>query len=480
MRLALDVLALRAEEWLLSVAGPDWVQRYGRPVRYERLPRGTEAVRRPCAAKVGQDGIRLLEALYDPQAPAGLRDLPAVQVLRQVWIQQGTTAAVNWAGAGRSPSATGPAGRGVRRRDTGSPEADGRPGPATTRVPWASVEIVTPHDPGARYSQKVTPSGQREWIGYRDHRTEACGQSRANVIVQVVTRPATEQDIDAPDRIHQGIAAQDLRPTERLVDGGYTSPDSIHHAAQQWNIDLAGPVRADHRAAERPGFAKEDFHVKLAGPNCHLPNSLSVMPSSIPMRPMNRAHGNLPPALVRAPRARDPGDPGAHPRHHNPRPHVEHACGQHQQPRCATGPEQARDGREQPTHNAYRQHREDHTERPLRPTQDTAVAVPAAAPSGGLLDGRGERGVRHGGPSRVGPGQDRAGRASPPANQPAEGAARRAHRCSFQSPGPPSAARHAFGRGRGRESRDRDPRGYGDFVRCRHLPGAEVLGRRSW
>ncbi len=87
------------------------------------------------------------------------------------------------------------------------------------------MEIVTPHDPEARYSQKVTPSGQREWIGYRDHQTEACGRASANVIVQVVTRPATEQDIDALDRIHQGIAAQDLQPTEHLVDGGYTSPD---------------------------------------------------------------------------------------------------------------------------------------------------------------------------------------------------------------------------------------------------------------
>ena len=86
------------------------------------------------------------------------------------------------------------------------------------------MEIVTPHDPEARYSQKVTPSGQREWIGYRDHQTEACGRASANVIVQVVTRPATEQDIDALDRIHQGIAAQDLRPTEHLVDGGIHQP----------------------------------------------------------------------------------------------------------------------------------------------------------------------------------------------------------------------------------------------------------------
>jgi transposase len=109
LRLALDVLALRAQEWLLSVAGPDWVQRYGRPVRYERLPRGTEAVAAH-VLQVGRDGIRLLEALYDPQAPADLRDLPAVQVLRQVWIQQywyDEAGQLGWRGP--KSRATGPA-----------------------------------------------------------------------------------------------------------------------------------------------------------------------------------------------------------------------------------------------------------------------------------------------------------------------------------------------------------------------------------
>ena len=278
VRLALDALAARAEGWLLSVAGPDWVQRYGRPVRYERLPRGTEAVAAH-VLQVGRDGIRLLEALYDPQAPHDLRDLPAVQVLRQVWIQQywyNDEGQLGW----RGPKSTRDRAsrRGARRRDTGTAQAEGRPDPATARVPWASVEIVTPHDPQARYSQKVTPSGQREWIGYRDHQTEACSETGANVIVQVVTRPATEQDIDALDRIHQGITAQDLQPTAHLVDGGYTSPDSIHHAAQKWNIDLVGPVRVDRRAAERPGFAKEDFHVDWQARTVTCPNGVSSPP----------------------------------------------------------------------------------------------------------------------------------------------------------------------------------------------------------
>lgn len=118
----------------------------------------------------------------------------------------------------------------------------GRPDPATARVPWASVEIVTPHDPQARYCQKLTAAGQKSWIGYRDHQTETCEGVGANVIVHVVTTPAPEQDIDAVDRIHNGLGAVGLRPFEHFVDAGYTTPAAIHAAAEMHGIDLVGPA----------------------------------------------------------------------------------------------------------------------------------------------------------------------------------------------------------------------------------------------
>jgi hypothetical protein len=42
------------------------------------------------ATQIGVDGYRLLQAVTHPQAPAWLRQIPAVDILRQVWVQQYT------------------------------------------------------------------------------------------------------------------------------------------------------------------------------------------------------------------------------------------------------------------------------------------------------------------------------------------------------------------------------------------------------
>ncbi|MFI5649230.1 hypothetical protein [Kitasatospora sp. NPDC051705] len=62
-------------------------QALGRPVRYDRLPKETSE-RRRYALTVGADGMRLFQALLSPDAPARLRWLPKVEVMRQVWVQQ--------------------------------------------------------------------------------------------------------------------------------------------------------------------------------------------------------------------------------------------------------------------------------------------------------------------------------------------------------------------------------------------------------
>ncbi|MBD3008224.1 transposase [Streptomyces sp. 5-10] len=40
LRLALEDLAVHAEEWLSQIITPEWGDRYGRPLRYDRIPRG--------------------------------------------------------------------------------------------------------------------------------------------------------------------------------------------------------------------------------------------------------------------------------------------------------------------------------------------------------------------------------------------------------------------------------------------------------
>lgn len=52
-----------------------------------RLPR-TAPEREALAVTIGADGFDLLDAIYCQTAPIELRQLSAVEVLRQVWLQQ--------------------------------------------------------------------------------------------------------------------------------------------------------------------------------------------------------------------------------------------------------------------------------------------------------------------------------------------------------------------------------------------------------
>jgi transposase len=86
LRHALNVLAIIAPHWLRSQAPPEWAERYAaRPSEY-RLPKG-DIKRIAWAEQTGADGIRLLTALYANSTPPDLRSLPAVETLRQVWVQ---------------------------------------------------------------------------------------------------------------------------------------------------------------------------------------------------------------------------------------------------------------------------------------------------------------------------------------------------------------------------------------------------------
>ena len=63
------------------------VLRYGQRFSDYRLPKGKHD-RQQLAETIGQDGVHLLTQIYGAAAPAALRALPAVETLRQVWIQQ--------------------------------------------------------------------------------------------------------------------------------------------------------------------------------------------------------------------------------------------------------------------------------------------------------------------------------------------------------------------------------------------------------
>jgi hypothetical protein len=83
----LEALAVVAPAWPAGLIPPEWTSRYGQRGDHWRLPKAEQA-RLERAVEVGRDGLVPLEALYGPDAPAGLADLEAVQVLRATWIQQ--------------------------------------------------------------------------------------------------------------------------------------------------------------------------------------------------------------------------------------------------------------------------------------------------------------------------------------------------------------------------------------------------------
>src|SRR4051812_38234857 len=106
LRAALNSLATVAPQWLRSWVPPAWFDRYAARVEESRLPKGEEA-RYAHGEAIGVDGFRLLNAVYGEAAPRGLGELPAVEVLRRVWLAQFylEQGRVRWRRAGDLPPA---------------------------------------------------------------------------------------------------------------------------------------------------------------------------------------------------------------------------------------------------------------------------------------------------------------------------------------------------------------------------------------
>ena len=87
LRAALEALAAAAPGWLAGAIDPSWQQVYGARIDDLHLP--AEPDRTPeLMIRYGTDGYWLLEQVLGPGAPGWLRELPAVQALRRIWIQQ--------------------------------------------------------------------------------------------------------------------------------------------------------------------------------------------------------------------------------------------------------------------------------------------------------------------------------------------------------------------------------------------------------
>ncbi|MFV2096475.1 IS1182 family transposase, partial [Micromonospora sp. LOL_014] len=238
LRAALEALAAAAPHWLTSVIDDSWTGVYGTRVDNLRLPE-SRTRRDELMVRYGIDGYHLLDAAHHPDAPQWLAQIPAVQTLRLIWIQQFYRDTDN-------------AGQEVRRREH-APDGDG--------VPPGRDRVISPYDLDARYSIKRDTG----WGGYKVHFTETrdpptgtTGRETGrgehpNLITNVATTTATVPDSAMTAIIHQRLADKALTPAEHLVDSGYPSAEIIVTAARRHGITLISPMLIDPSAQARAG-----------------------------------------------------------------------------------------------------------------------------------------------------------------------------------------------------------------------------------
>lgn len=87
LRAGLNALAVVAPEWLRSHSQTEWIKRYSTRIEEHRQPK-SESQRLQLAQTYGKDGMGLLNCVFDTASPVWLRAVPAVEMLRRVWVQQ--------------------------------------------------------------------------------------------------------------------------------------------------------------------------------------------------------------------------------------------------------------------------------------------------------------------------------------------------------------------------------------------------------
>jgi transposase len=199
-----------------------------------RLPKEREK-REGLMQVIGSDGIYLMSSLLDTPEKQELRELPGVEILRQIWVQQ------YW-----MEYPEGEEQYRVRlRTDDNQPPGDKR--------------IHSPYDVDCRYCTKRST----EWVGYKVHLTETCEAETVHLITHVETSSAVEQDVSVTERIHAALDAKGILPGEHLLDTGYIGAELLVNAKEDYGIVICGPVRKDvlWQANSGDGFGLSNFQI---------------------------------------------------------------------------------------------------------------------------------------------------------------------------------------------------------------------------
>jgi transposase len=183
LRHTLNVLAEVAPDWLLAQIDAEWFDRYSRRFDEYRFPKA-QTQRLELAETIGADGHRLLAAVYESSAPAWLAELPAVEILRRVWVQQ------FFIEEGR-----------CRWR-------------SNENIPPPALIIASPYDLDARLGVKRNHG----WIGYKVHLTETCDDDKPHLIVHTETRCSNHAGLGHGRTDSQRLRAKEL-PSQSACRG---------------------------------------------------------------------------------------------------------------------------------------------------------------------------------------------------------------------------------------------------------------------
>ncbi|MFI9276167.1 IS1182 family transposase [Kitasatospora sp. NPDC052896] len=246
VRAALNALAAACPNWVdQALVVEDWSRRYADRIDTWRLPT-SKAKQDALALHYAKDGYTLLHAVYAHGSPAWLRELPAVQSLRIVLVQNYTRTT---AGNGHIR---------VKRRERTEDGGDG--------LPPGPIRLASPYDTDTRWSAKR----ETFWNGYKLHISETCHPqadgdrpARPNIITNVATTASTLPDTKALEPIHQSLQRRRLLPSRHYLDSGYPSADLIVSSTKTYGVALITPVLLDtsHQAKAGQGFAAHDFTI---------------------------------------------------------------------------------------------------------------------------------------------------------------------------------------------------------------------------
>ena len=242
MRATLNILATVAPDWLQKIAPPEWYDRYKRRIEESKLPRQKKE-RRAWIKSVGDDGLYLLNSIYESDEYHWLWKIPAVNVLRRVWLYQYYYL------------------DGVLHLRK------------IKDLPPNSIRFDSPYDTEAHYSTKK----QTSWSGYKVHITESCDETHPHIITHVETTIAPQSDANMTEPIHNALAQKNCLPETHIVDAGYMDAEQIVTSQETHNINLIGPVRSDvsWQAKAKKGYASQDFQIDWGEKTAMCPRGIS-------------------------------------------------------------------------------------------------------------------------------------------------------------------------------------------------------------